>query len=140
MIRHNPAIVCLYVSSEEEHGTGARVRNVRRSYARDKLRQQMKRQGLPCHLCGQPIDYSLPAGHPWSFEMDELVPVSRLPMEQRKAAACDPSNVAPAHRCCNQRKSNKLIGSLDPKDAPNVDKAKRTRSRTSKTIVSTRAW
>ncbi len=84
------------------------TRNVRRSYARDKLRQSIKRQGLPCHICGLPIDYSLPAGHPMSYELDELVPVSRLPYEQRKAAACDPSNVAPAHRRCNQRKGNRM--------------------------------
>ena len=43
-----------------------------------------------------------------SYELDELVPVSRLPYEQRKAAACDPSNVAPAHRRCNQRKGNRM--------------------------------
>lgn len=86
------------------------MRNVRRSYARDKLRERVRSMGLPCHLCGRPIDYSLPAGHPMSFELDEVTPVSRLPEHQRKAAACDPSNVAPAHRICNQRKGNRMDG------------------------------
>ena len=85
-------------------------RNPRRSYARDKLRERMKAAGEPCHLCGRPIDYSLPARDPWSFEMDEVVPVSRLPEEMRKAAACDPNNCKPAHRRCNQRKSNRMPG------------------------------
>ncbi len=91
------------------------ARNVRRSYARDKLRARMKAEGAPCHLCGMSIDYSLPAGDPMSFEMDEVVPVSRLPLEERKSAACDPSNVRPAHRICNQRKGNRMEGEAGPK-------------------------
>ena len=90
-------------------------KNVRRSYKRDMLRKRIAAMGMPCHLCGRPIDYSLPAGHPMSFELDEVVPVSRLPMEARKAAACDESNVAPAHRICNQRKSNRMVGDKGPK-------------------------
>lgn len=50
-----------------------------------------------------------------SFELDEVVPVSRLPMEARKAAACDESNVAPAHRACNQRKGNRMPGDPGPR-------------------------
>ncbi len=90
-------------------------RNVRRSHKRDVLRKRIAAMGMPCHLCGRPIDYSLPAGHPMSFELDEVVPVSRLPMEARKAAACDESNVAPAHRICNQRKGNRMAGDVGPK-------------------------
>lgn len=54
-------------------------------------------------MCGLPIRYDAPAGDPLSFELDELVPVSRggLPT--------DPSNVAPAHRCCNQWRSNRSV-------------------------------
>lgn len=84
-------------------------RNVRRSYKRDRLRERVRSQGLPCHICGCPIDYSLPAGHPWSFELDEVFPVGKLPPELRKAAASDPNNCLPAHRRCNQRKSDKIV-------------------------------
>lgn len=66
--------------------------------------------GLPCAICGRPIDYSLPARDPMSFELDEIVPVSRLPIDQRKAAACDVGNVQATHRICNERKGNRMKG------------------------------
>ena len=40
--------------------------------ARRKLRRWLASQQLPCAICGQPIDYSLPARHPRSFEVDDL--------------------------------------------------------------------
>lgn len=80
--------------------------NPRRSngHRRDKLRKQVAAEGLPCHLCGHPIDYNLPAGHPMSYELDEILPVSK---------GGDPfsrENVAPAHRCCNQKRGNRILG------------------------------
>ncbi len=63
----------------------------------------MKAEGRPCALCGAPIDYSLPARHPLSYELDEIVPVSR------GGSAVDYENVQPAHRICNQRKGNKIV-------------------------------
>ena len=72
--------------------------------ARRKIRAYWKAQQLPCALCGRAIDYELPAGHPLSFEVDEIVPVSR---------GGDPlslENTQPAHRICNQRKGNKMQG------------------------------
>lgn len=71
---------------------------------RRELRRYYKMLGDPCHLCGKPIDYALPAGHPMSFEIDELIPYSK---------GGDPfsrKNTAPAHRICNQRRGNSLIG------------------------------
>lgn len=71
---------------------------------RRALRRYYKHLQDPCHLCGHPIDYSLPARHPMSFEIDEIVPVSM---------GGDPfskENTAPAHRICNQRRGNKPIG------------------------------
>ena len=70
---------------------------------RDALRRRVADEGLPCHLCGKPIDYSLPAGHPMCYELDEITPVSR---------GGDPfarDNVAPAHRICNQRRGNRML-------------------------------
>lgn len=82
--------------------------NPRRSNgnARNKLSKWLRSQGLPCALCGQPIDYSLPAGHPLSFEVDEIHPVSRwreFGYASATAAALDRDNVQPAHRICNER-------------------------------------
>ena len=74
--------------------------------ARRKLRAWLASQGLPCHLCGLPIDYSLGwyvdprdgrrKRHPLSFEVDEIVPVSK------GGSPVDRANVAPAHRICNE--------------------------------------
>lgn len=75
--------------------------------ARRKLRARIKAQGLPCALCGKAIDYSLPAGHPYSFELDEIVPVSL------GGSPIDSSNVQPAHRVCNQIKSNCIVAKHD---------------------------
>lgn len=69
--------------------------------ARRRLRKWLRGQGRPCWICvafgkSGDIDYSLPAGHPLSFEVDELVPVSL------GGDPLDPRNVDAAHRCCNQ--------------------------------------
>lgn len=45
-------------------------------------------------------DYSLPAGHPMSFEVDEVIPVSK------GGDPLDFENTQPAHRICNQRKGD----------------------------------
>lgn len=73
---------------------------VRNGHRRRQLRTWWKAQGLPCALCGQPIDYALPHGNPMSFEVDEIVPVS---------LGGDPlsrDNTQPTHRICNERKGN----------------------------------
>ncbi len=80
---------------------------------RDALRKRVAAMGLPCHICGLPIDYSLATyvdptdgktkRHPMSFELDELVPVSK------GGNPLDISNVAPAHRICNQKRGNKTL-------------------------------
>lgn len=86
----------------------------RNGNARRKLRARLRAEGRPCHICGQPIDYSLPAGHPWSFEVDELVPVSR------GGSPLDYSNVDAAHRICNQRRGNRMPGDEGAKGLPIV--------------------
>lgn len=80
---------------------------------RSALRKRVASWGLPCHLCGREIDYSLSTyvdpkdgkkkRHPMSFEVDELVPVSK------GGDPLDINNVAPAHRICNQKRSDKPL-------------------------------
>lgn len=70
---------------------------------RDAIRKRWRSIGAPCWLCGKPIDYSLPAGHPMSFEVDEVVPVSK------GGDPLDFGNTRPAHRSCNQRRGNKTV-------------------------------
>ncbi|EFM41469.1 HNH endonuclease [Bifidobacterium dentium] len=85
--------------------------NVRRqngaARARIKSRLIAEALGNPvCHLCGLPIDVKLPAGHPYAFEIDELVPVSK------GGDPHDVRNCAPSHRLCNQRRGNKSMNEL----------------------------
>ena len=71
---------------------------------RSKLLAWLRAQGMPCHICGLPIDYGAPAGSPCAPECDELVPVSR------GGSPYDRANVAPAHRCCNNWRRNRSLG------------------------------
>lgn len=87
--------------------------NVRSSNgnARRKLRAWLKAQQRPCWICQAfgrdgTIDYSLPSGHPYSFEMDELVPVSK------GGSPIDRGNVDATHRCCNQWRGNKSVATV----------------------------
>ncbi|WP_432291267.1 HNH endonuclease [Olsenella uli] len=73
-------------------------------HARREVRAWLRAQCRPCAICGRPIDYDLPAGDPMSFEVDEIVPVSR------GGSPIDRANVQPAHRICNQRRGNRMPG------------------------------
>lgn len=64
---------------------------------RDRLRRQVARGHPPCHLCHEPIDYSLKSPDPYSFEIDHVIPRS-------KGGADTVDNLAPAHRRCNREK------------------------------------
>ena len=87
---------------------------------RKQYQQRFKAMGLPCALCGKPIDYTLPyyvtdeEGHRHvnmlAFVIDEKIPVSKWqqggynsPVE----CANDFKNLQPAHAICNQLKGNK---------------------------------
>lgn len=72
----------------------ASKRNVRYANGsrRRAIRERWRSIGAPCALCRKSIDYSLPAGHPMSFEVDEIVPVSR------GGNPLDFANTQPAHR------------------------------------------
>ena len=86
-------------------------RNDRNGHRRRILRNRVKQMGLPCAICGRPIDYSLPAGDPWSYELDEIVPVALGGSE------LDPDNVQPAHRICNEKKGKRLFYVADQGEA-----------------------
>ena len=80
---------------------------------RRKHRARMKALGLPCALCGRPIHYDEPSDpqHPWSFVIDEKIPVSKWKQygdESPEAVAQDWNNLQPAHYICNALKSNKV--------------------------------
>lgn len=91
------------------------TKNPRRvqGYKRDQLRKRVASWGLPCAICGQPIDYTLTTWidpkdgrrkrHPLSYELDEIVPISK------GGSHVDIDNVQPTHRICNQKKGSRTV-------------------------------
>lgn len=87
---------------------------------RRKYRARIKAMGLPCHICGKPINYDEPSDHlhPLSFVIDEIIPISRwkeFGYNSPREVAEDFDNLAPAHYICNLRKSNRVEGERVPK-------------------------
>lgn len=91
--------------------------------AREAIRKawlHRARQGdLHCAICGKRIDPTLSwwtdpkdgrrKRHPYSLEVDEIVPVSR------GGDSTDMRNTQPVHRICNQRRGNKPMPGHEPK-------------------------
>lgn len=88
--------------------------------ARSKLRTRLRAEGRGCWICrvfgrDDRIDYSLPPGHPMSFEVDELVPVSEYPRggyASARECALDYRNVDATHRRCNQWRGKKSVAQV----------------------------
>jgi 5-methylcytosine-specific restriction endonuclease McrA len=76
--------------------------NARRTKRQKRQAAELRARHDPCWLCGQPIDYTLPADHDWAFSVDHIKPWSTHP-ELRE----DPGNLAAAHSLCNKRRGNK---------------------------------
>lgn len=57
-----------------------------------------------CAICGKPVDFSLKYPHPLSPTIDHIIPLAK------GGHPSDIDNLQLAHRCCNRRKSDKLIG------------------------------
>ena len=76
--------------------------------ARRKVRARLRAEGRDCWICrafGRPasIDYDLPAGHPMSFEVDELLPISL------GGSPTEYANLDATHRRCNEWRKNKPV-------------------------------
>jgi hypothetical protein len=94
--------------------------NPRRSNSalRNKQRAYWKSRGLPCGICGKPIDYSLgmitdATGkrfmHPLAFVIDEIIPVSKWReggYSSPEQCAQDINNQRPSHYICNAKRGN----------------------------------
>jgi 5-methylcytosine-specific restriction endonuclease McrA len=59
----------------------------------------VRAQRRPCHLCGYPIDYTLPPRHRLSFSCDHIL---SLKLGGTNVLA----NAAAAHLACNSRKGD----------------------------------
>ena len=86
-------------------------------HRRNLLIKRLRAEGRPCWICrlagkSGAIDYSLRFPHPYSFVIDELVPVSKYWLggyPNAQAAALDYNNLAAAHKCCNEWRGNKTV-------------------------------
>lgn len=60
----------------------------------------------PCHICGQPINYSVaPSSQPDAYEPDHVIPVSKRPDLE-----LDLLNVAASHARCNRSRGDGTNG------------------------------
>ena len=74
------------------------ARSSRWKYTRGRAWERDSKNRAPCHICGQPIDYSLPASScEEAWEPDHLLPVSKRPDLE-----LDLNNLAASHRRCNR--------------------------------------
>lgn len=72
---------------------------------RDRARAKLKRSGSACHICGKPIDYSLPHTDPMSFAADDVIPLAR-------GGPDTVDNKAASHRDCNSKKRARLVAPI----------------------------
>ena len=68
---------------------------------RKRLRKKYAALNLPCGLCFEPIDYSIPYPDPMSAAVDHIVPLTR-------GGSDVGDNCQPSHRSCNRTKSNRM--------------------------------
>lgn len=66
---------------------------------RSALKRLTAGHNLPCALCGEAIDTTLPMTHPDSFAYDHAKSIKTHP-----ELADDPANGQPSHKRCNQNK------------------------------------
>lgn len=77
----------------------------RNTTTRDQHRRSLRAAAGPCHICGAPIDYSLPYHDPMSFVADHVISLAQGGTDTR-------DNVAPAHRACNRDKGAKPFANV----------------------------
>ena len=73
-----------------------------------KFKESCATRNLPCHLCGQPIDYTAAAQEPSAFEADHKLPVATHPH-----LALQVGNLLPSHSSCNRSRGSKVVESGD---------------------------
>ena len=71
------------------------------------LRKQARDNGMPCWLCGKPIDFDLPYTHRMSFTADHIDP--------RGLGGKLLGEIRPAHRACNSSRGKRRTIEAIPK-------------------------
>lgn len=73
----------------------------------DKNKARILKTQDVCGICGKPVDKSLKFPHPLSPCIDHIIPVDK------GGHPSDISNLQLAHLCCNRKKSDKLVQSVN---------------------------
>ena len=66
------------------------------------LKDLCERDNWTCHLCGKRIPQDVPTTHPKAATRDHITPRSHKGKD-------DPTNLAAAHRECNEKRGNKGV-------------------------------
>lgn len=77
----------------------------RNTTVRDRHRKTIAARKPPCHICGQPIDYTLPHEDPMAFVVDHVIPLA-------KGGRDELPNKAAAHKACNRTKGAKIAAPI----------------------------
>jgi 5-methylcytosine-specific restriction endonuclease McrA len=78
----------------------AKQLGVESTLTREEWENVVKERCGICHVCGSPISYEI--GSPDTLSLDHLLPMSR-------GGSNNKENVAPAHRRCNQNRTNMTL-------------------------------
>lgn len=70
-----------------------------------RYRARIRATRAACHICGEPIDYTLPHLNPKAFVIDHVIPLA-------KGGADDLTNLKAAHRDCNSTKRARLVAPI----------------------------
>ena len=81
-------------------------RSSRWKYIRKMAWDRDRKARAVCHICGQPIDYSLPpSSGPEAWEPDHVIPVSKRPDLE-----LDLNNILASHTRCNRSRGDGTNG------------------------------
>lgn len=70
-----------------------------------RMRATIARTQPACHICGQPIDYTITWPDPRCFVVDHVIPI-------HKGGKDTLNNAAAAHNDCNSKKRARLIAPI----------------------------
>jgi 5-methylcytosine-specific restriction endonuclease McrA len=79
--------------------------NPRDTVRAKRFRDIIKRTKAACHICGDPIDYTLHYLEPKAFVIDHVIPL-------HKGGADELHNIKAAHRDCNSKKRARLVAPI----------------------------
>jgi 5-methylcytosine-specific restriction endonuclease McrA len=84
---------------------GSEMAEQRSSANAKRFRAIIARTKAACHICGGPIDYTLPYLDPMAFVIDHVIPL-------HKGGEDALTNIKAAHRSCNSKKRARIVAPI----------------------------